>query len=683
VSQDAVLKVLKDLGLTNKEADLYIFLAKHGVQKGGDLAKLTKTHKALVYRVLKSLEGKGLVESTLESPTRFSAVTFEKVLDLNIRAKREEAALIEKTKQDLLSDWENISKPGSEPLLDKFRVIEGKNKIYPKISQMVKETKAQLSVVSNVSNLLRADQFGIFDSIPISAASEINYRFLTELSNRNLDAVKVFLERIPKTGFHLKGRNPDLGLKLFPQMVIRDEAEVLFFITPKTKTVASPDYDNNLCLWTNCGSLVQAFKGVFEELWANSTEIKEKIIELETGKPTKPMSLISDVKVAERKYFDALEAAQNEIILVVGKDDLVSVQNTPPLNRAFKRGAAVKVMAPITHDNLEAALTLSKLYEVRHVQPNYFKTAVIDEKHIFQFFPEKTQTQTDTKCESVLYGNDADHIKKVAGMLNALWKTSPSPSGVTVESVLYPAPPGTSSIFNQTRFTKSRNVNAISVEDVQIGLLSEKDVLKKIINAQKTPNRDFSEHEDIYYGSTAAGIIHPPKFFNLPDILIQAWHFNKQSTHGAEDGLIISLWLETPIGQMYVPVAYVGDNPQAVAHRKAVLSMTPAGENARLLKKDEFQVTVQGNSFFAGWIVPITLFPPPYVLLPSAILFEGIGELKTAKIKTRMITGRKQEWEVNGFEAFVTFIHPASSYSGPGTDGLLFRDVITKTYPPN
>jgi hypothetical protein len=38
--------------------------------------------------------------------------------------------------------------------------------------------------------------------------------------------------------------------------------------------------------------------------------------------------------------------------------------------------------------------------------------------------------------------------------------------------------------------------------------------------------------------------------------------------------------------------------------------------------------------------------------------------------------------EANFFDAFVTFIHPASKYSGPGTDGIFTRDLIMTKYPP-
>jgi hypothetical protein len=79
------------------------------------------------------------------------------------------------------------------------------------------------------------------------------------------------LREMTKSKLNFEVRAPDLGLKLFPRMVIRDEEEILFFITSKANT--SMVEQDDLCLWTNCKALVQAFIVVFEDLWRKATEI--------------------------------------------------------------------------------------------------------------------------------------------------------------------------------------------------------------------------------------------------------------------------------------------------------------------------------------------------------------------------------------------------------------------------
>ena len=46
------------------------------------------------------------------------------------------------------------------------------------------------------------------------------------------------------------------------------------------------------------------------------------------------------------------------------------------------------------------------------------------------------------------------------------------------------------------------------------------------------------------------------------------------------------------------------------------------------------------------------------------------------------VAGVKNWVEFNALEALVTFFHPSSKYSGPGTDGLLLRDWVGEIYLP-
>ena len=116
----SIRDILKDFGLSGNQVKIYIHLAKHGVQKGGEISKQTKTAKAITYRTLKTLQGKGFVESTLESPTKYIAVPFETILEQNIKTKKEEALQIEKSKKGLLEDWKNLSKKAPQPIANIF-----------------------------------------------------------------------------------------------------------------------------------------------------------------------------------------------------------------------------------------------------------------------------------------------------------------------------------------------------------------------------------------------------------------------------------------------------------------------------------------------------------------------------------------------------------------------------------
>jgi sugar-specific transcriptional regulator TrmB len=285
LSQERVVKTLVSFGLTQQDSQVYLFLSKKGLQKGRDLTSGLKITKQQLYRSLKTLQSRGIVNATLERPARFNAVPLEKVFDLFLRARIEETQRLQQDRNEILSDWQSIAIQGNNNSPPKFNVIEGRSSIYPKIQQMIQETRNRLSAVVSVKSLVQANQFGLFDvASDHPLKSKIQFRFLTELSEQNDNAMKTLLTQMTNARINFEGRKPDSRLALFPRMVIRDEEEILFFITPKTNT--SMVEQGDVCLWTNCKPLVQAFIGVFEELWRNATNIQEKIVATNTENQT-------------------------------------------------------------------------------------------------------------------------------------------------------------------------------------------------------------------------------------------------------------------------------------------------------------------------------------------------------------------------------------------------------------
>ena len=137
----------------------------------------------------------------------------------------------------------------------------------------------------------------------------------------------------------------------------------------------------------------------------------------------------------------------------------------------------------------------------------------------------------------------------------------------------------------------------------------------------------------------------------------------------------MEILLDTPQGRVFVPVVMMGDNPRSHEAFKIWLKGVPAGDNVILVDRDEVEIGVHGNAMVAAWTVPIPLMGS-YVVSPACIIIEGYGNLKTSSYVMTLPTGYQFDFSSNGFDVFVTFIHPKSKYSGLGTDGYLARDEI-------
>ncbi len=78
-----MLKTLASLGFDQIDAQVYVYLAKKGMQKASDVCKALGLTKQQLYPSIKRLQNKGIVTSIIEHPARFSVMPFEKVLDLS------------------------------------------------------------------------------------------------------------------------------------------------------------------------------------------------------------------------------------------------------------------------------------------------------------------------------------------------------------------------------------------------------------------------------------------------------------------------------------------------------------------------------------------------------------------------------------------------------------------------
>ncbi len=97
-NSEEVLKFLRELGLTNQEAKVYLTLLVHGEMSATELAKTMNLHFPQLYNIMSSLEVKGFIEVQEGRPKRYKAI------DINYVASRRIAEIKSKAKKvkDLL-----------------------------------------------------------------------------------------------------------------------------------------------------------------------------------------------------------------------------------------------------------------------------------------------------------------------------------------------------------------------------------------------------------------------------------------------------------------------------------------------------------------------------------------------------------------------------------------------------
>lgn len=496
VTEGEIVSVLRDFGLTEKEAEVYLFLAKTGVQRAGEVSKRLKMHKAQVYRILEVLQSRGLAEATLEFPARFVPISFEHFLDMTIRAKREETFQLETRKSKLLTRWRSIMPDTPSPRQAKFTVIKGRENIYSRILDSIEHANMEVLAMTDSIGIIRSEQAGIFD---LTEKNDVRFRILTNVSKENYRFVKAVLQKTLSKHFEIEGRHKDLGAKPYPRFVIRDNEEIVFFLTP-TEDASPPDRGDTV-LWTNSREIVSALKIFFEETWDEATDLGIRINEIETGTSTPETVIVRDAETAYQRFCEAIREVKEELIVVSTSKGFTKVLSNCLLPKRSEKPITVHILVSLDLENLEAAEELSKHYQVKYSDAVHSGIAIVDGMQMFMFkapLPIKKKAEPSVYFDHLLYTNDADYLRSMRSMLNDLWNKSIDLSDMKAGAAMRSPPITISTESPASKVIDSmlaNNIGSVIVVkgEKPVGIITEKDVLNRLTGTRRDPRKTTAE----------------------------------------------------------------------------------------------------------------------------------------------------------------------------------------------
>jgi len=110
LSLERVLRALAGFGLSQKETEVYIYLAREGPQKAETTAKSLSLNERSISLILENLLEKEIINKISEKGDLFSALPFDKVIDLLVKLHLEETEILEQNRNKILSHWKSLVK---------------------------------------------------------------------------------------------------------------------------------------------------------------------------------------------------------------------------------------------------------------------------------------------------------------------------------------------------------------------------------------------------------------------------------------------------------------------------------------------------------------------------------------------------------------------------------------------
>ncbi len=245
--------ILEEIGLTDGEIKVYLYLLKFGTKKAGEISKHTKLDRSNIYRIIKRLKEKNLVfSSKLNKVKHFSVTRPERIKELYQKKLNKL-----KEKEDNINDFIKKANKISE-------VSVPENEFSVEIYEGKREMK---NVLESILNLEKGDTVHAF-----------GYEDLFEKTFYYW--WKKFIKRRVKKGIFFKGvfkwhggaSSANSKLTKVRYAKFKEMGEILIAFSNNKIWVFNFDFKNDKpkVIFIRSPIIVQGLKNYFKMIWENS-----------------------------------------------------------------------------------------------------------------------------------------------------------------------------------------------------------------------------------------------------------------------------------------------------------------------------------------------------------------------------------------------------------------------------
>jgi sugar-specific transcriptional regulator TrmB len=266
--QQALIEKLEAFGLSSKEAHLYVLLLKYGPKTTGELAKLLHSYRVDIYRVLETLAEKGMIEESVEKPTKYAAVAVDAALAGAMMRHAYELRWMEENRDEVLGlAHEYLSSEALGDDLYTFKVIKGRSNTLAIMEQLVNAAEAHIAFISSLGGTSTLSSSGILEHCIDAVGRGVRVRYVTEILPRNISSAREALAG----GINVRHYDNYAGIRF----LVADARESLTTITFDALRHGKDAADT--AFWTNSLEYAQYLEASFELLWDAATDATQRI----------------------------------------------------------------------------------------------------------------------------------------------------------------------------------------------------------------------------------------------------------------------------------------------------------------------------------------------------------------------------------------------------------------------
>ncbi len=240
---------MKELGLTDYQARVYLTLLDLGVSKASQIPTLSRVPRTRIYSTMGQLHEKGLVEIIPESPIKYKPVHIEDFLERVAESHRQSADEIAEKKDSLMNEFAVRATTEAEEI-GRFEAIYGRRNVRDRLNRMYEESEKEILSVGTVQSPIRI----LRSRLPtieekFNAGVDIKYAFPIDGSNR--DNAQILSQ-------YADVRNIDLSLSMY-YLVIDSKQALLCHPIPSDESFLKGD---DIAIWTDDEGIAEALRNI-------------------------------------------------------------------------------------------------------------------------------------------------------------------------------------------------------------------------------------------------------------------------------------------------------------------------------------------------------------------------------------------------------------------------------------
>jgi sugar-specific transcriptional regulator TrmB/predicted hydrocarbon binding protein len=243
------LSKMKELGLTDYQARVYLTLLDLGVSKASQIPTLSRVPRTRIYSTMNQLHEKGLVEIIPESPIKYKPVPIEDFLERVAEAHRRSADNIAEKKDRLMNEFA-VSAIAEAEETGRFEAIYGRRNVRDRLNRMYEESENEILSVGTVQSPIRIVRSRL-PTIEERFNSGVDIKYAFPINGSNRDNAQILSQ-------YADVRNIDLSLSMY-YLVVDAKQALLCHPIPSDESFLKGD---DIAIWTDDEGIAEALRNI-------------------------------------------------------------------------------------------------------------------------------------------------------------------------------------------------------------------------------------------------------------------------------------------------------------------------------------------------------------------------------------------------------------------------------------